>query len=92
MAIATITLTDEDLDLGRFKAELEVEGSQIDDGFMTAAHLTAVFIVKSLNTPEFREQVLTFANAIANEPGCSIGNGHLFDNDAPPMGSGEIAA
>jgi hypothetical protein len=70
-----------------FKAELEVEGSQIDDGFMTAAHITGVFIVKRHQHPEFHEQVWAFANEIANNPGCSIGNRTSVDNDAPPMGS-----
>lgn len=74
MSVVTLTFTDEDLDTGRYKAEIEIAGSQIDDGFMTAAHLTGVFIMQHIHSEDFRKRIWAFAAEIAGKPGCSIGN------------------
>lgn len=87
MAVVTITLTDEDLDLGRFSAAIDVEDAKLDDGFMTAAHLTGVFMLKHLHSPEFQKLCWDFANELASNPGCSIQNPG-YSPDHP----GEIAA
>lgn len=62
MAKVTITLEDvDDLDTGRFSVDMQVEDGKQDDGFITAAHLTAVFITRSINTPGFKAGLQMFA-------------------------------
>lgn len=81
MTIATLTFTDIDLETGQFKAELEVTDSKIDDGFMTAAHMTAAFVASHLSNPAFQRMALDWAATIASNPGCEIANlEHLPDN------------
>ncbi len=91
MAVVTLTFTDEDLDTGRFKAELEVEGSKIDDGFMTAAHMTGDFIATHLSDPRFQALVLEWASEISSNPGCSIANAEhlpqISNDDADTSGA-----
>jgi hypothetical protein len=80
MAKVTIVFEDVDLDTGQYKAEMEVEGSRIDDGFMTAAHMTGAFIMTHLSNPAFQRMAMDFAASIASNPGCSIANAdHLPD-------------
>jgi hypothetical protein len=93
MAIATLTFTDVDLETGQFKAELEVVDSKLDDGFMTAAHMTATFVATHLSNPAFQRMALDWAASIASNPGCSIGNlDHLPGIDDDEAGNATEAA
>lgn len=88
MAVVTITLTDQNLDLGGYSAEIDVQDSKLDDGYMTAAHLTGVFILKCINDPAFQQQCLAFAQElIESNPGCWLAAPGNSQGDA-----GEIAA
>jgi hypothetical protein len=88
MSTITITLNDQDLDLGSFSADFNVEGAKLDDGFMTAAHVTGIYILQQLNDPEFQRKVWEFAETLVAQQGggTSIGN-----PGSSPI-SGQIAA
>jgi len=89
MATATLTFTDIDLETGQFKAELEVTDSKLDDGFMTAAHMTAAFVATHLSNPAFQRMAMDWAASIASNPGCSIAN----EEHLPPgFGEDDAAA
>jgi hypothetical protein len=53
MCIATIIFEDIDQANGKFKVDVNVEGST--DGFASAAHVTAMFIADAVKTPQFAE-------------------------------------
>jgi hypothetical protein len=53
MAVATLTLTDIDLTKGSYRVDLDVQESEMSDGRMTAAHLTAAFMMTQIPTPVF---------------------------------------
>jgi hypothetical protein len=88
MSTITITLNDQDLDLGSFSADFNVEGAKLDDGFMTAAHVTGIYILQQLNDPEFQKKVWAFAETLVAQQGdgTSIGNSDQNPN------AGQIAA
>lgn len=62
MAIVTLTVTDNDLNTGQFLVDFNVEGSMADDGFVTAAHVTGLFIMDLIKTTKFGESVATFSH------------------------------
>jgi hypothetical protein len=76
MSTVTITLTDQDLDKGSFSADFNVQNSSLDDGFMTAAHVTGIYVLQQLNNPEFQKLVWDFATNLVGDQteGRSIGN------------------
>ncbi|ARK07442.1 hypothetical protein LAV_00042 [Sphingobium phage Lacusarx] len=79
MAIVTITLTDIDLDSGSYQAALDVKDHKIDDGQATAAHFTGHYIYQMIHTPEFRDSVLKYAEAlVAANPERSIANADVI--------------
>jgi hypothetical protein len=61
MAVATLILTDTDLTKGSFRVDLDIQESQINDGRMTAAHLTAAFMMTQIPTPMFAMEAAGFA-------------------------------
>lgn len=84
MAKAIITLEDLDLDAGTFKHSLVIEESRIDDGQMTAAHVSAKFMTLQLSHPQFIEQIWAYAESlVANTTSASIPNspGFVAAND-----------
>lgn len=75
MATVTITLEDMDLNTGAISSSLKVEGSKIDDGQMTAAHITGAYITLLMQQPEFQQKVFAFAEElVANNPGARVAN------------------
>lgn len=61
MAVATLTLTDINLTKGSYRVDLDVQESEINDGRMTAAHLTAAFMMTQIPTPLFAMAANGFA-------------------------------
>ena len=75
MAIVTLKFTDIDLDSGEFKADLINETATDDDGFVTAAQLTALYVQTQLSNPAFVKAVWDFAESlIANNSDASFVN------------------
>lgn len=63
MSIATITFADIDVANGKFAVDVNVADAKTDDGFATAAHVTAMFISKAVATPEFAEGSAAYGQA-----------------------------
>lgn len=63
MSIATIIFEDIDQDNGRFACNVNVEDTQTADGLASAAHVTAMFIASVVNTAEFAEGTVAYAQA-----------------------------
>lgn len=57
MAVATITITDIDLDTGQVQITCAVEGSLVDDGQMTAAEVMIRVLDHEVKSPAFRNKV-----------------------------------
>lgn len=60
MAKVTITLQDTEIESGQFKADIVVEHAKTDDGFATAAHVTGVFIHRSIPTKDFSNGLISY--------------------------------
>lgn len=92
MAKVTIVLEDKDLDTGEFTINIDVENSKVDDGQMTAAHLTAAFIKNNIHTPLWHRQVWAFAEQIcAENAGTSIANVGQAPDGMAELAPGKIA-
>ena len=57
MAVATLTITDVDLDAGQVQISCAVEGSLTDDGQMTAAEVMIRVLHNEINNPAFRNKI-----------------------------------
>lgn len=61
MARVTLLFKDIANENGRFAVDLNVEDSRIDDGFVTAAHVTGLFVMQAVSTTAFGEGCAAFA-------------------------------
>lgn len=92
MAKVTITLEDTDLDTGQFSLNIDVEDSKMDDGQMTAAHLTAAFFKNAIQTEAWHRQVWQFAEMLcAQQPGVAIANVGQAPAGMQDLGPGKLA-
>lgn len=62
MSVVTITVSDVDLDAGTYTTEFKVEDSLIDDGQMTAAAVTGLYVQHIQNTEEVRADMKRFGD------------------------------
>lgn len=91
MAKVTIVIEDTDLDTGQFTFNIDVEGSKIDDGQMTAAHLTAAYFRNQIQTEAWHRGVWAFAQLlVAQQPGASIANLGQTPEGMSDIGPGAI--
>ena len=75
MAVATLKITDIDLDSGEVAISCEVEGSKVDDGHMTAAEVMLRVLHAEVSSPAFKARVWSeIEKMTANQPGVEIAN------------------
>jgi hypothetical protein len=85
MAVATLIITDVDLEAGQVEVKCEVEGSLIDDGQMTAAEVMIRVLHNEINNPTFRNKIWSeVAKMTADVPGVQIAN----DDQCPEKAMG----
>ena len=53
MTVITLTVADHDLVEGTYRVDFHAEGSQIDEGYATAAYFTGFYLHTLVNTPDF---------------------------------------
>lgn len=87
MAIATLTITDIDLDTGEVQIEAGVEGSKVDDGHMTAAEVMIRVLHKEVNSAAFRQRLWAEIANMTKGTDAVIAN----DDQAPVPPTKEIA-
>lgn len=82
MAKVTLVLVDTDLSVGRFTADMTVENAMLDDGFITAAHVTGLYLMQSISTPAFAAGVAAFGQTLqwANRSDGAVTASIIFDD------------
>lgn len=63
MAKATILFTDDDINIGRYKVDVNVADAHTADGLASAAHVVSMFIAQSVNTEQFADGAASYGKA-----------------------------
>jgi hypothetical protein len=79
MAICTLKIEDVDIDTGEVSITVEVEGSKVDDGHMTAAEVMIRVLNNDVHSPAFREKLWAEIAKMTSGTNARIAN----DDQAP---------